>query len=150
MSGIEVQGLESAASAGRDVHLVNEGKGRQSLDPLNKPAKEKRRHRRLNSDHLISYVHLHDEYGPSEGGMGKTLNLSEGGIKMQTYLSFPVKTTLEMTIAIEDRLIKAKGSLVYLEDGGEEVYDMGISFSEMQPSEKRYLVQFIERSSPQV
>jgi hypothetical protein len=72
---------------------------------------------------------------PDEVGIGKTLDMSEKGAKIQTHNHFPVGTNFEMVIAIEEELVEAKGRIVYRRKAGPDFYDMGISFTEIEEKE---------------
>jgi len=110
--------------------------------------REKRRFPRLDSTHLISYTHFDDKDTPDEMGMGKTLDLSQGGVTIQAHRSFPANTGLEMVIALEDKLIRVKGRVVHSRAVGKELYDLGVCFTEVQESDQGLLMEFFQKMSP--
>jgi c-di-GMP-binding flagellar brake protein YcgR len=110
--------------------------------------REKRRFPRLDSTHLISYTHFDDTNRPDEMGMGRTLDLSQGGVTIQAHRAFPVNTGLEMVIALEEKLIRAKGRVVHARAVGKELYDLGVCFTEIQESDRLLLMEFFQKISP--
>ena len=109
---------------------------------------KKRSAPRIDSLNLISYIFSDREGNILGQGMGRTLNISEGGILLESSASAPLDLaeifTLEM--ALEENIIQVKGKLIYSRkgDGGRFVY--GIQF--VTPSDetrnllKAYAVQF--------
>ena len=100
---------------------------------------EKRQAPRRPSDHLISYTHLDEDKKPDDVGMGKTLDVSASGVKIQTHNKFPVGTNFEMLIAVEEELIEAKGRIVHGSRVEDDFYNMGISFTEIEDRGKKFL-----------
>ncbi|MGQ9656015.1 MAG: PilZ domain-containing protein [Thermodesulfobacteriota bacterium] len=108
---------------------------------------EKRRFPRLDSSHLISYTHFDQAKNPVEMGMCKTLDLSQGGVTIQTHRSFPVNSQLEMEIALEERLVKARGVIVHVREVGSQLYDVGVCFTEMNEEDRKSIMEFFGKTS---
>ena len=101
----------------------------------------------MDSVHLISYTQFDDAKNPVEMGMCKTLDLSQGGVTIQTHRSFPVDTGLEMVIALEERLIKPKGKVVHVRKVGTDLYDVGVCFTEIGEADRVAMVEFFRKIS---
>ena len=110
-------------------------------------ATEKRRYPRLDSAQLISYTRLDDADNPIEMGMCKTLDLSHGGVTIQSHRSFPVDTGLEMVIALEERLIKPKGKVVHVRELGKDLYDVGVCFTQIDDADRGVMDEFFRKIS---
>lgn len=106
---------------------------------------DKRRFPRLDSSHLISFTHFDESDTPDDVGMGKTLDLSEGGVMIQTHRPFPINTGLEMVIALEERMITVRGRVVHVRQVEEDLYDVGVCFTEIDDAEKKSLMQFFRK-----
>ena len=109
--------------------------------------KEKRRFPRLDSSHLISFIHYDAGDAPSDTGMGKTLDISRGGVTIQAYRSFPVNTGLELTIAMGEKLVKVRGRVVHSREVDKELYDIGVCFTEIDESDREALAAFFQKTS---
>ncbi len=108
---------------------------------------EKRRFPRVDSSHLISYTHFDEAKNPVEMGMCKSLDLSQGGVTIQTHRSFPVNTQLEMEIALEERLVKVRGTIVHVREVGRQLYDVGVCFTEMDENDRVSIMEFFGKAS---
>jgi len=108
---------------------------------------EKRRFPRVDSSHLISYTHFDQASNPVEMGMCKSLDLSQGGVTIQTHRAFPVNSQLEMEIALEERLVKARGTIVHVREVGRQLYDVGVCFTEMDEKDRQSIMEFFGKAS---
>jgi len=102
----------------------------------------KRKDPRIPSSNLISYVVRDQNDQDIMQGMGRTLNVSEGGILLETHIPLDPHHVVTLTIALEDELIEFKGRIAHStkrEDGG---FTSGITFMEMNEEKRRYLRQY--------
>ncbi len=105
---------------------------------------ERRRNQRIDSHNLISYV-CYDEHDEEEGqGMGRTLNVSENGVLLETQCPFEPNHIICLTIALEDELMDIKGKVTFCKQRQDNQYESGIEFIESDEEKLRHLRQFIE------
>ena len=88
--------------------------------------REKRSSRRIRSLNLTSYTPRKGEEQQYIVSIGRTLDVSEGGVKVETHRRLANGTELEMDIAIEDRIITAKGEVVHTEELNSGLFGPGI------------------------
>jgi len=100
---------------------------------------EKRRHRRVKSQNLLSYVCLDQNNRALCHSMGKTLNVAEGGILLETYDLIDTRHTVAMTIGLRDETIDIKGKVVHYKIDKDEKYRLGIQFIDMDNNKLRIL-----------
>ena len=105
---------------------------------------DKRRHIRVKSTNLLNFVCMDKEGEPCHQGMGRTLNVSESGILLETYKPLDSKMPISITIGIEDELVDIEGEVVFLKESAKDVYEAGIRFSQINDKERRILFKFIE------
>ena len=91
---------------------------------------EKRKHQRISTLNLLSYVCLDEEGNSLEQGMGRTLDISEGGILMETHVRIETKYIVLMAVGIEDELIDIKGEVVYSREAKSGMFESGVRFLE--------------------
>ena len=91
---------------------------------------ERRKHPRVEINNLISYVCIDDSDNKTKEGRGKALNISQGGILIETNDSFEWQDTLELSIEIEDELISIKGKVIYCNAHDFGKFRTGIQFLE--------------------
>ena len=91
---------------------------------------EKRKHNRISTLNLLSYVCLDEDGKHLEQGMGRTLDISQGGILMETHIQIKSKYILLMSLGFEDELIDIKGEVVYCREGASGMFESGVRFLE--------------------
>ncbi len=102
----------------------------------------KRKDPRIPSSNLIAYVVKDQNDQGIMQGMGRTLDVSEGGILLETHVPLDPQHVVTLTIALEDELIEFKGRIAHStkrEDGG---FTSGITFREMNEEKRLYLRQY--------
>ena len=111
--------------------------------------KERRHHPRISALNLISYNCLDETQGIVAQGMGRTLNISEGGILLETHTPIDPKNAISLAIGLEDDLINIDGTVVFSMAGKDEKYEAGIEFREMSDSTLDILKKYIKAFSEQ-
>jgi hypothetical protein len=104
--------------------------------------KEHRRAQRLDSLNL-SYICLDEDQQTVKQGMGRTLNLSETGILLETYFPIIKEHTVILSIGLKNQVVDLKGRPVHLRSLGKEVYEIGIEFVEPDPETVSAIKQFL-------
>ena len=106
----------------------------------------KRKHERFDSLNLLSYVTLDSDGKEWNQGMGRTLNISESGLQLETNEPIQTKYILLISIGIEDQLVDIKGKVVYTNRGDAGMFETGIEFIEVKSEAmtvlKRYISEF--------
>jgi c-di-GMP-binding flagellar brake protein YcgR len=104
---------------------------------------DKRKDPRIPSSNLISYVICDESDQDIRQGMGRTLDVSEGGILLETHVPLDPNHVVTLTIALEDELLECKGRIVHStkrEDGG---FTSGIRFIDMNDEKRLHLRQYV-------
>lgn len=110
------------------------------------PPGQKRRHARVPSSRKVLVTYdgsSHELY---------TENLSEGGMYILTNAPFPIGTTLEMALHLDDiTQIHLKGIVIYIKRPFSDIFEhpsgMAIEFREMNDRDLRVLKDFIKGAS---
>ena len=109
-------------------------------------AENKRRHERYDSLNLLSYVCLDDDGKEWMQGMGRTLNISETGLQLETHEPIETKYIVLLSMGIEDDLVDIRGKVKYCNRGRENKFESGIEFYEVSPQAysqlKNYIAEF--------
>jgi len=121
-------------------------KGRQNQPKgisTGKAVTEKRKTNRINTRNL-SCILLNDEDTAIHQGMGRTLNLSETGILLETH--FPIESgyTVVISIGLAEDLVEVKGKVVHqrqLEDGS---FDTGVCFTKVTDAAIQVIRKFVQ------
>jgi hypothetical protein len=92
---------------------------------------QRRKHERKDSLNLIDYVVLGPEGNSITRRMGRTLNVSEGGILLETHLPLNRGQNVLITIALEEDIVEINGTVAYLTSCKEKRFCCGIEFKEV-------------------
>ena len=104
---------------------------------------KQRKHERIDSLNLLNYTGFDKNGEKTLQGMGRTLNVSQGGILLETHLSFPQDCHISLTIGLEDEMIDIEGKIVYSREGENRKYESGIEFFEINEDCMRILNKYI-------
>jgi len=109
----------------------------------------KRKHPRVKITNLISYVCIDDSGNETEQGVGKAINISLGGILIETHKPITSQNILLMVIGIQDELIYIKGRIVYCNTGDSGMFRTGIQFLESDEKIQSYVKSIVKVYSKQ-
>ena len=91
---------------------------------------EKRKHARVDITNLVSYRCMNDNGNQTKQGRGKSVNISQGGILIETHDPFEWQDILLLSIDIEDDPVSIKGKVVYCNVANFGKFRTGIQFLE--------------------
>jgi hypothetical protein len=105
-------------------------------------SENKRKHERIRSLNL-SYICLDEDKNIVKQGMGRTLNISESGILLETHFPVELEHTIQLTISLEENLLDIIGKPMHVRsiDGGK--YHIGIQFTDLDANTIGILKKFI-------
>jgi len=106
--------------------------------------KNNRTNNRIPSKNLISYVCMDDDNKIVESGMGRTLNVSESGIMLETHTLLETNLIILLSIGLEENLIDIRGKIVHSKSMDEGKYNIGIQFIDLDSESKQQLSEFIK------
>jgi hypothetical protein len=105
--------------------------------------REQRKFIRYDSLHLLDYLVLDEEGKPGIYSMGRTIDVSLDGLKLETTTELSPNTRLLITVGIEDDLVDLEGQTTHAhpQDGR---YISGITFLKTSKEGRRVLAKYIE------
>lgn len=112
-------------------------------------SENKRQHERIYSLNL-SYICLDENNNIVKQGMGRTLNISESGILLETHFPVESEHIIRLTISLEEDLLDIKGKPIHVrsENGGK--YQVGIKFLDLDQNAVNLIKKFISESGTKV
>jgi hypothetical protein len=117
-------------------------------------SENKRKHERIQSLNL-SYICLDEDQNIIKQGMGRTLNISESGILLETHFPVEPNHLVQLTISLEEELLDLKGKPVHVRASDEGKYEIGIQFVDLNQNASKLLKKFVsvgaypkEKSAP--
>lgn len=103
----------------------------------------KRKNQRVKTPNLLVYLCIDEKKNKKIQGMGRTLNVSEGGILLETHVPIDPRHTVLLTIAMEDDLMHFKGKIAHSKERDDGRFESGVEFLEMDDQKRRFLKQYI-------
>jgi hypothetical protein len=105
--------------------------------------REQRKFIRHDSLHLLDYLVLDEEGNPGVYSMGRTIDVSLDGLKLETTTLFKADTRLLITIGIEDDLVDLEGRTTHATplDGR---YVSGVTFLKITKEGRRIFSKYVE------
>jgi c-di-GMP-binding flagellar brake protein YcgR len=105
---------------------------------------ERRNFQRVDSHNLV-YLTLKEKEEVIQQGMGRTLNISEAGMRLETHFLIKPVQKIWLTIGFNDETVDIQGELVYYVNARVENH-YGIKFLDMAPEAreivKKYIIHF--------
>lgn len=92
----------------------------------------------------LSYVQVDDKGSVIHEGMGRTLNVSNGGILLEITSKAKLEGNVILQIALEDELVDLKGNIVHCEQKESQKNHVGIEFFDISDEPRIILDKFIQ------
>jgi hypothetical protein len=105
--------------------------------------KERRSASRLDSKNLISYICLDKNNHKTGQGMGRTLNISENGIMLETHVPIDPDGSMSLTIGLEEELMDIDGEITFSKKKEDGKYETGVHFRKQDEEKRRFLRHYI-------
>lgn len=106
------------------------------------PLYEKRKFIRLEALHLLDYLILNKDGSSGTYSMGRTLDVSADGIKLETNQPIPYDTELLITLGIEDNLVDIIGRVTYCQTLKGR-YNSGIVFLKIDKAARKIVTDYV-------
>jgi c-di-GMP-binding flagellar brake protein YcgR len=106
-------------------------------------AEEKRKYPRVPIYNVISYICLDEDGHPSDEGMGTTVNVSQGGVLIETSRPVDSQSITLMIIDHDKNMLEIKGRVAYRRELGSTKFLTGIQFTDTAEAVKKILKHFI-------
>ena len=104
---------------------------------------EKRKNPRVDALNL-SYICLDEDQQVIKQGMGRTLNVSESGILLETYFPIEATHTVVLSIGFKDCLVDVKGRPAHIRSTGPDVYEIGVEFLDLDETARHAVKDYLD------
>lgn len=108
--------------------------------------KEKRRYIRVDSINLLNFIYFDENLKEESQGMGRTLNLSEAGLLLETNSLFKVKRELSLNIGLKEKVLSINGTVIFSDNSESGLRKSGIKFAGIGADELDTLKRHIQTS----
>ncbi len=106
---------------------------------------DNRQYKRFDSNNLLSYVCLDMNDKVVQQGMGKTLDVSEGGLLLETHVEIESEYDILLSIGFEDNMADIKGNIIYSRQRDDKMIESGIKFLNVTAEGLVVLKEFIKK-----
>ena len=108
---------------------------------------ERRKHPRVKTSNLISYYSFDETGKLISHGLGVTLDISKGGMLLETPCFVESGRIILTAIDSEKNLVQVKGKLIYSVKKANEMYRCGIEFDGINERVADFIVNLIKNHS---
>lgn len=104
---------------------------------------EHRKFIRYDSLHLLDYLVIDEDGNPGVYSMGRTIDVSVDGLKLETAQPLETNTLLSVTVGLEDDLIELQGRTTHANPFNGR-YLSGITFIKINKEGRRIFAKYVE------
>ncbi|MFO7982988.1 MAG: PilZ domain-containing protein [Desulfuromonadales bacterium] len=108
---------------------------------------KERRDERLEAINLLDYTVLDDQGKTVNHAMGRTLNVSENGILLETHIPFRVGQSVVLAIELEEEIVELTGKVVHTEKNEQGRYSSGIKVKDLPAEDQKILHEYLKAFS---
>lgn len=108
------------------------------------PEEEKRNHPRIETHNFVSYVCVDEDGSEIAEGYGTTLDLSQGGVKLETRSPLESPYVLLLAIDLNEQLLEIRGKVVYSKEVEEGRFLTGIRFVDTEEKQREVVLNFVK------
>ena len=106
---------------------------------------EQRKFERADALNFLAYSCVNEKDGTNtQQGIGRTLNISEGGVLLETDTPLDSMHTIFLTIALKEKVIDVKGRILWCKESTGGIFMSGIEFYGMEQDACPILNQYLE------
>ncbi len=107
------------------------------------PEQEKRKYPRVATSNIVSYICIDKDGNELDQGMGRTVNISQGGTLLETSRPIESDYIVILTIDLDNNVIQTKGEVVHTRSVEAGKYLTGIRFQGTREEVLRIVKSFI-------
>ena len=105
---------------------------------------ERRRYVRPESLNLLDYIVVDEQGVQGNYSMGRTLNISIGGILMETHVQLQAGQQVMITIGLEEELVDVMGRIIHSTGDKDGMFHNGIEFFHASVEDRRVINKYVE------
>jgi hypothetical protein len=110
---------------------------------------EKRKSNRVDSVNLLNYVYFDENEKEESQGMGRTLNVSESGILLETHAVLQLQHTVSLNICFEESMVDIRGKVIFSNQNKQGHSESGIQFMDVTDEVRTVLRKYAQAFSAQ-
>lgn len=104
---------------------------------------ERRQKPRIEKVNLVQISRFDEDGFRADLATGRTLNISEGGIRLELHHAVPLRSRVKLSVVLGDSICDVQGTVVYLESLDDVRCRMGIEFEDLDTETRKTLSDFV-------
>lgn len=109
---------------------------------------ERRHEPRVTSIDFVTVSEFHPENFRTLVTLGERADLSHDGLRLELNHPLPLRSEVDLTVAVGGEAVDVKGRVCYLEEHDPNTLTMGIKFTEVPDESRRAIDAFLEMVEP--
>ena len=109
---------------------------------------ERRSQPRLEKLSLVQVGRFDEDGARLDLTAGRTLDISSGGVRLELYHALPLRSTVRLTLALENTLIEVSGTVVHLEVLDHERCSVGLEFRDLSDEARHFIDESVRQAEP--
>ncbi len=105
---------------------------------------ERRKHRRIKTDNLMSYVCLDNDGNELGQGIGIAVDVSQGGLLLESHSPIDANKILLAFVDADNEVIEINGDIAYRKETKMGKFQAGVSFCESYEKIKKYIIKMVK------
>ena len=110
----------------------------------NMSREERRKHLRIDALNLLSYLVIDRKGQVVTQGVGRTLNISNGGVLLETHVPLNPDHAVSLFLALENDLVDVTGRVIHSDIGKGGKYHTGIAFEGLKDAAQEILARYVD------
>ncbi len=106
---------------------------------------ERRKAERIDSLNLVHVTSLNAEGKVVHQGIGRTINVSEKGILLETHFEIDPHDRQTVSIGLEEDIVEIHGPVIHLQRLEDGIFQVGMGFEDLDAATLETLREFIRR-----
>jgi hypothetical protein len=107
--------------------------------------RDRRNSIRFNQIYPAIYARFDDQGRPFDEKPSRSMNISLGGVRLESGFAVESEEILEITVALPDSLVTMLGKVVYVTQSEDQVFEFGISTQRIEYERMTPLVSYLQR-----
>ena len=108
-----------------------------------RPEEERRHSPRIEKVNLVHISRFDEDGFRADLATGRTLNISEGGMRLELHHAVPLRSQVKLSVVIENGIYDVEGKVVYLESLDDVRCVMGIEFEGLDAETRQAFADFV-------
>ncbi len=105
---------------------------------------ERRKHPRIKTDNLMSYICLDNDGNELGQGMGTAVDVSQGGLLLESHSPIDANKILLAFVGPDNELIEINGDIAYSKETKIGMFQAGVRFCDSNESIKKSIISIIK------